>query len=231
MGSLKFKYRFKNNETTFNYVVEIDDKTLGLMDKSSSEEVPEWVNLEYNKCPNCPLNETITPHCPVAKSIDTLCRTVKSDHSFDVYKITVVSPFRIYYSEVDFQTGLKSLFGLIMPTCGCPHTSFLRPLTRFHLPFDDFESVLHRALGNYLIGRLLDPEVDETDVARLEDLKMFYQNISIVNKTMAARIEKYKENYEPDKNALVILDSFTQLMEIEWETNFESISYLYKKQA
>ena len=47
---------------------------------------------------------------------------------------------------------------------------------------------------------------------------------------MAARIEKYKENYEPDKNALVILDSFTQLMEIS-ETNFESISYLYKKQA
>ena len=54
MGSLKFKYRFKNKETAFNYVVEIDDQTLGLMDKSGSDEVPEWVNLEYNKCPNCP---------------------------------------------------------------------------------------------------------------------------------------------------------------------------------
>ena len=142
MGSLKFKYRFKNDNTSFNYVVEIDDQTFGLMDNSDSDEVPEWVKLRiFKNAPNCPLNESY-PHCPVAKSIDTLCKTVRSSHSFDVYKTTVVSPFRIYYSEVDFQTGLKSLFGLIMPTCGCPHTSFLRPLTRFHLPFDDFESVL-----------------------------------------------------------------------------------------
>ena len=127
MGSLKFKYRFKNKETAFNYVVEIDDQTLGLMDKSGSDEVPEWVNLEYNKCPNCPLNETITPHCPVAKSIDTLCRTVKSSHSYDVYKTTVVSPFRIYYSEVDFQTGLKSYLDLSCLHVAAPTQAFFAP--------------------------------------------------------------------------------------------------------
>ena len=74
----------------------------------------------------------------------------------------------------------------------------------------------------------MDPNTPNDSISDMNELRELYENISIVNKSIVSRIENYKKDYEPDKNALVILDSFTQILALEWETNFESLTYLYE---
>ena len=226
MSELFYRYIFRGKTNNFSYTVTLDKDSLRLVSKEVAK-APDWVQLNNNKCSHCPLLQEDSPQCPVAMSLHDLCQSFMGSKSYDQYDITVETNHRSYAYNTDLQTGLKSLFGLIMPTCGCPHTKFLRPLTRFHLPFDDFESTVQRSLGNYLIARFLSPEIKNSEIADLNDLKILYENIGLVNKFFMRRIQSHINASDANQNAIVILNSISELMAIEWETNFESIAHLY----
>jgi hypothetical protein len=72
------------------------------------------------------------PYCPVARNLARVADHFKDEKSFRKATVFVKSPERFYGKQTDLQTGLQSLFGLIMSTSACPHMEFLRRLAKFH---------------------------------------------------------------------------------------------------
>ena len=110
-----------------------------------------WTALEFNKCPHCPLKKDTSPQCPVARNLDQIVEDSKTAISFTRAKVTVTTPERAYAKECAAQDGLRSLFGLLMASSGCPHLDWLRPLARYHLPFASADENLFRVLSLQLV--------------------------------------------------------------------------------
>jgi hypothetical protein len=106
------------------------------------------------------------------------------------------------------QRALSSLLGLIIPTSGCPHTEYFRPMCRYHLPFADSEETFYRATTMFLLAQYFIHKKSgciPTDFSRLETI---YKNIHIVNTQICKRLREFCENDSP-LNAITILDMLT----------------------
>ena len=69
------------------------------------------------------------------------------------------------HAEDDCKEGISSLMGLVSAASGCPHTSALRPMARFHLPLARNEETVHRATSMYLLAQFfLKKEGAQTDL-------------------------------------------------------------------
>ncbi|MGA1823120.1 MAG: DUF6901 family protein [bacterium] len=69
METIDIQYRFTlpdNTQETFD--LQLDTQSLELQD-DRPETLPEWTQLDYNQCPNCPLTIENHPCCPLAVSI------------------------------------------------------------------------------------------------------------------------------------------------------------------
>ena len=229
MAKRLYTYYFKNeSDGDLRYDVAVDEQTLELIE-DEDKGLPFWTELEYKQCEHCPLKPDQYPRCPVAKNLHKLISTFESAKSISICEVLVEVPERTYSKKTDIQTGLGSLFGLIMASSACPSLSFLRPMARFHLPFASMEETIFRSVGNILIRFYLDGDISKENVNEMLISK--YAEVNSVNNNLIKRIDHLLKNKgagDADQNAIVILDTLAVLLTMELGSNMKSLKDIYQ---
>lgn len=230
MGKIKYRYVFRpeGGQAPFVYPLEIDDQSLLLV--SQTPDNHDWTALDFHKCKHCPYSQGEFKHCPVAKNISSAAEAFKAASSFSKTEIYVEAPERTYYKKSSLQDGLFSIFGLVMATSGCAHLDFLRPMARFHLPFSSMEETMARVCSTYLLSQYFERESHPLTQLDLKDLHALYANVEKVNLGILERIN-YISSGDADKNAMVILHTFTQMIQMQLNSDMEMIRpfFTFKK--
>jgi hypothetical protein len=203
------KYTLKSDEADFEVELVFRKEDFSLINLQPSNK--EWIRLEHHKCFHCPLEQKQSPLCPLASAIDSVIAKLQNFHSYDKILAQVEYKHRLTTSKTTVQGALSSLLGLVIPSSGCPHTVYFRPMSRFHLPFSDAEETIYRATTMFLLSQyFLNREQNciPPDFTRLETI---YNNIHTVNKYICLRLREISED-DSYLNAIVILDMFSMSM-------------------
>jgi hypothetical protein len=204
------------------YPVHIDAKTNVSRDVFTDEDLKsvDWVQLKNNPCSHCPLiSDPSQSICPVAKSIYTLVEKFKKATSYEKVTVIVKTKEREYTKTTDLQTGLGSLFGLLMATSRCPHTHFLKPISTMHLPFSTLNETMFRIVSSVFMKKFIDGEetLDRHEI--MMKLNHDYKILSIINEAMLSRLQLAGQS-EAGKNAIVSLNIFGQVFSMIAESKF-----------
>ncbi len=183
---------------------------------------PDWTKLDNHMCEHCPLDVSTSPHCPLAVSLVEVIGATSKLVSHEKVEVEVTLPGRKVNEETTAADGLRSLMGLIIPTSGCPHTAFFKPMARFHLPFSDENETLYRVCSMYLLAQNMRGKNGLEADAGFEGLTKIYANINKVNLHVADRIREASKK-DSTANALVLLDVFAQLLPMQFDEALEEI--------
>ncbi len=186
-----------------------------------STEGADWTALGFHQCPNCPLSNAEHGRCPAALDAQPLveaCSGLISHHSVRV--IVEFGDRRRLSSDVDLQTALSSLLGLILSTSGCPILSRLRGMARVHLPFQTLEESQIRMVGAWLIGRLLEDNFRGSD--SLQGLHELMVALGQVNRAFMNRL-RHAASKDANLNALATLAASAMNVEFSLEEASEEL--------
>ena len=218
MAELVFHYIFKHGDgSKKDFSVRLDNETLQLI-ADPPNPAPEWTELAFNKCPNCPLAEAEHKHCPVALNISDLVKNFAGSVSHEKVNLKIETEARTYQKETTLQKGVSALTGIFMVTSGCPILDKLRPMVRMHLPFANLEETQYRALSMYLLAQYFLFKKGKTPDWELKNLSKIYENVHIVNKAFAKRLTAAAAQ-DALPNALVILNTFADSVSFALDKN------------
>jgi len=226
METIDINYIFDMQEERHEvFDLRLDSRSLELIHDYEEEE-PAWTDLEFHQCSHCPLRKGIRPKCPVAVSLSSVIKRFEGVNSYDDITLKVVTEERTITEKTTAQRGISSLLGLLFATSGCPHTDFMKPMARFHLPLSSEDETIYRATGMYLLAQyyLLEQgaEIDMT----FEGLGEIYKNLHLINTNIADRIRSATEA-DSSTNAVVLLDMLTHLMPIAIEEQLDELRHLF----
>lgn len=202
-----YNYRFKFNDgTEKEFHIKLDSKTLDLI-QPEIQSFPSWAELNFFRCPNCPLNENQYKFCPIAVNLSNVVDAFKGRVSHEEVDITITTEERTYGKHTALQRGLSSMIGIFMVTSGCPIMEKLKPMVRHHLPFASEEETKYRAIAMYLFAQYFLSKHGEKPDWELKKLSDIYNDVRIVNKAFCQRLSNIQTK-DASINALVILDCF-----------------------
>jgi hypothetical protein len=226
MENTVIQYRFTLADGSQEvYDLELDGQSLALVGKVP-ESLPSWTNLDFHECPHCPLPIDTHPHCPLAVRLVDIVEPFDRLLSYDSMHVEVVTEERSVSRDTTAEQGISSLMGLIIPASGCPHTAFFRPMARFHLPLANEPETTYRAASMYLMAQyFLKKEGHDADL-ELRGLRKIYDNIQIVNASIAKRLRGATEK-DSSLNAIVMLDMFAKSISYAIEESLEQIRHLF----
>lgn len=206
---ISFRYRFilgKGLEKAID--VKLDKRTLSLI-QTRKESYPKWTELEFFKCPNCPLHEDQDRFCLIAKNLVGLVDFFRNMISYKEVNLLIQSEARGYIKRTTLQQGISSLVGIYMVTSGCPIMEKLKPMVRYHLPFATLKETQYRVMSMYLLAQyFLHRRGKEPDWG-LNNLAKIYDDVQIVNKSFCQRLASIKIK-DATLNALIKLDMFAK---------------------
>lgn len=214
---IRYRFKLEGEEALFD--VDVNRSNLPA---PSKDDIPEWTRLQFCQCSNCPLPAGLYPQCPPALDIAGIAKQFSALMSHGEVEVTVATKERIYYKKCDVQTGLSSLYGLILATSGCPHLSRLRGLALFHLPFATVEETLFRTVGSYLLKQYYiqkDGGGGDFDLAGLEEL---YSELQTLNIDFSKRIKAASE-YDANINAVIKLFILSESVSLSLEERLEKL--------
>jgi len=227
-SSIRFEYRFQlANDKALSFKIKLNAETLRIRTGIKGA-LPEWTQLGFKQCPNCPLDGEEHSHCPMAVSLIEPIESLSGLKSYDKAKITVTTPERTTGIRATVQEGLSAMMGLIMPASGCPHTAYFRPMARFHLPFATESETLYRVSSMYLMAQLLRREKGLEANFDLDGLNPIYENIRTINKAMVTRLSAASE-LDSAINAVVLLDQFAANFAYSLEDPLEAFENLFAR--
>lgn len=226
METVNIQYKFTlPDQSSEVFDLQFDAKELVLINNMPSI-LPSWTDLGYYQCPNCVINPDKYTYCPLSANLVNIVRKFKGLISYDKVTIDVSTNERIVSQKTTVQRGISSLMGLIIATSGCPHTSFFRPMARFHLPLSSKEETIYRATSMYLLAQyFLNKEKNQADL-ELEGLKAIYENAQIVNTSIAERLRAASDT-DSSVNAITLLDMYAQSLPFAISDSLENIKYLF----
>lgn len=209
--TFNYKFKFRSGlEKEFN--VKLDSNTLNLI-KTKKESYPEWTELKYYKCSNCPINTDRRSFCPIAVNLADLVTFFQSSISYEKVDLLIETEARGYIKHTTLQQAISSLVGIYMVTSGCPIMDKLKPMVRYHLPFATMEETRYRMITMYLLAQYFLYERGKEADWDLKNLIKIYDDIRIVNKDFFKRISHGKIK-DATLNAIVKLDMFAQHVSI-----------------
>jgi hypothetical protein len=212
-GNERVQVDLRFDEQTFRLIIPADGAR------------PEWARLEFQKCSNCPL--TGQEYCPAALALAQFLPHFATRVSYEKAVVEVETALRTIVSKTTLQYGIAGLIGLAMATSGCPHTYFLRPMARTHLPFATEQETVLRALAFHLLGQYVENKNNGTNAPlSLERLKNDYGNLSVVNAAMAERV-RCAIKLDAAVNAIIILDSFALIAPENIDGDFDDIRHFF----
>jgi hypothetical protein len=210
-GTIAYTYRFLFDERDdIEFKVVLDRETLNLMREVTNHH-PPWTRLDYEKCPNCPLDPETQECCPVAVNLEEIIDFFKSSISYEEVDVVIDSGARNYMKHTSLQKGISSLMGIYMVTSGCPILGKLKPMVRYHLPFATLEETRYRVISMYLLAQYFLHKRGERPDWELRNLVRIYNDVRTVNKQFRKRL-LHIEVEDASVNALAILDSFAEFV-------------------
>ena len=222
--TIKYIFRFPDDRRE-TFEVTLDGESIEPID-DRSEALPQWTQLDFEQCPNCPLSVETHSHCPLAARLVKVVNICENLLSYDKIRMHVVTAERMISKHTTAQQGISALMGLIMATSGCPLTSFFKPMARFHLPLASGEETIYRATSMYLLAQyFLRKEGRESDL-ELDGLTEIYRDMQILNSAIAKRIRAAIQE-DAAVNAIVLLDFFAKTLPYVLEESLEEIRYLF----
>ncbi len=184
-----------------------------LMLEQNDEDHPDWTRLSCNQCPNCPFDSAEFLYCPAAIEIEEIARQFADATSIERIDVWVHREERSYFKNVDMQSALKSLFGLIMASGPCPILSRLKPLAHFHLPFATLQETIHRLVGTYLTSQYLRQSEGQKADWAMEGIEELYRELKVVNLHLMKRI-RIASNEDASINAIQTFISIASIVEM-----------------
>jgi len=226
MDNVVIEYRFRlSDDTVEEFRVELDPLEFNLL-TAIPENPPSWTELGFHQCPNCSLETKNQRYCPLALSILDIVEHFDHVLSYDMIHLEVQAESRHISQQTSAQQGLSSLMGLLIAASGCPHTDFFKPMARFHLPLASRDETVYRAVSTYLMAQyFIQREGGEADF-QLEGLKRIYDNIQLVNYSVARRLRAASEADSP-VNAIVILDTYARAVPFLIDDSLDYIRHLF----
>lgn len=197
-----------------------------LLKNTRNKPAADWVKLDFLKCGHCPLKSEATPTCPAAMALSGYLGSFEGTVSYDPVYLTVETEHRTISHESTAQRAIGSLMGMVLAISGCPHTAFLRPMARFHLPLSDEVETLYRVASMYMLGQYFAAGRGECPDMNMEGLLNLYDNLQKVNFGLADRIREATRT-DSSINAIVCLDVFTRTVPMAIETYLEEIKPLF----
>ena len=226
MDIINIRYVFKlDKEKIEIFDLKLDSRTLELVNRPCKN-LPFWARLDFNQCPHCPLDLLTHPFCPVAANLVEIVERFENVLSYDELDLEVTTPARHVFHHTTAQRGISSLLGVLFPASGCPHTSFFKPMVRFHLPLATEEDTVFRAAGMFLLAQYFLEKKGPGGELNLQGLKQIYNNMNLLNMNVAERLRNAACTDSPI-NAIVLLDVFALTMPLLIEEQLEEIRYLF----
>lgn len=189
---------------------------------------PDWTSFDTLACEGCKVKAEQT-HCPVAVNFAEFVEAFDSVYSFERVDVSVITQDREYKREdVEFQTVLSSLFGIIMVTSGCKDLDMLRPMVLFHLPFATPSETIYRAVSMYLIAQYFRRKQGLEQDWDLDGLTQIYAKINTINANMTQRLRMIADK-DASMNAVTILDVFAQMVPMSLNDDLQELEHLFKQ--
>lgn len=226
MDTIQIIYRFGLGQERYEeFEVLLDPSTIEIINKDK-EDLPPWTALEFHQCSHCPFTPDKHPHCPLAVTLIKVIGRFNNVVSHNEIDLTVITNERRLFQKTTAQKGISSLIGLLFAASGCPHTAYLKPMARYHLPLASEDETYYRAAGMYLLAQyFLHAEGKKTDLS-LEGLKKIYSNLHLLNTMVAERIRSATRS-DSSVNAVVLLDMITNLMPFILDEQLNNIRHLF----
>lgn len=180
---------------------------------------PEWTRMSFKSCEGC---NCTAEYCPVAIRLVRPLELFGAMQSFTPVEVTVHTPNRVYYKQTDIQDGLRSLFGLLMATSGCPSMDVFRVLARHHLPFASFEENFFRVVGTYLLSHYFITRQQPGSPPDMQTVRDIYEKVAMVNHGVVTRIKQASEQ-DSALNAVVMWDSISSLISFNMEGSLQDL--------
>ena len=150
---ISYRYRFEfDNGDTREFLTQLDESSLALVEErpdSLPEPLPEWTELDCEKCPNCPLESTKVEHCPAALALVDLISFFREHPSTEPARIEIESAQRRYSKRTSVQYGISGLMGLRMAASGCPILAKLRRSRHPHVGIRVVKGLHQARHGNF----------------------------------------------------------------------------------
>ncbi len=205
----------------------LDEQSFDLI-ASDNVELPNWTELSYRKCEHCPLDEAEHSHCPLAVNIFQVVDRFHDTRSIDEVELDVTTRERRVIQKTALQHAIASMFDVVFPTCGCPQTALMKPLARFHLPLASEEETVFRVTSMYLLAQYFMRNAQSGGGRiELEGLTDIYDNLHILNKTVASRLQSATQS-DSVKNAITLLDMYSTLVPVLVEDELVEIRGFFK---
>ena len=226
MKTIVIQYCFRlPDHSSEDFKLELDPRNLELTG-NIPQSLPAWTELDFHQCPHCPLEVVTDPYCPLAANIVNIVQRFDGLISYDKIRVDVITQERRISQHTTAQKGISSMMGLVIATCGCPHTAFFKAMGRFHLPLASSEETIFRATSMYLLAQyFLKMEGRHADF-ELGGLTKIYNNMQIVNVAIANRLRSTSMS-DSLINAIVILDNFAKSMPYAIEKSLKNFRHLF----
>jgi hypothetical protein len=223
---LSIAYTFRRDDGREDkFALTLDPQTL-LLTGNEPAEVPPWTALGFHQCPNCPLAAAEHPQCPLALNLVNIVRSFDGLVSYAKIDLTVVTGERTVHQETTAQVAISSFMGLVIATSGCPHTVYLRPMARYHLPLASRDETIYRATSMYLLAQYFVKKAGGRAELELEGLSRIYQEMGTVNIAVAKRLREASRS-DSSVNAIVVLDAYGKTVGMVIEDSLQQIEPLF----
>ncbi len=223
---MEINYTFELPDGTRQpFSLALDAQTMDPVDALPAA-LPEWTHLPFHQCAHCPLSADQSPHCPLAARLAPLVERFELVLSYEETLVTVTTPERTTSKRTTAQQGISALMGLVSATSGCPHTAFLKPMARFHLPFASADETAFRAAAMYMLSQYFALRENRAVDMHLQGLQEHYKALQALNRHLAERIRAATRQDAP-VNALIVLDQFAKEVNYEIEDQLENIRSLF----
>ncbi|MEM7016343.1 MAG: hypothetical protein AAF512_03265, partial [Pseudomonadota bacterium] len=221
---VEYKFQIEDGKK-LNFRVEENRPRDKQLDKNK---YPEWTQLGFHQCPNCPLSQDEYSHCPAAIDAEEIVSDFNPVLSCHATDIEVKTLERDYFTHTDAQTGLRALIGFVMATSDCPILSRMRGMAHFHLPFASMDESVFRIASSYLLTQYFKYKKGETPDWDFEGLKEHFKETQAVNFHF---LERIRAGCEADSNLNVLATLFTisSMISLSLERHLGEIEHLFSE--
>ncbi len=221
MNSIDIRYRLSLPEgRSEEFDVRLNAETMTPAQPRPSE-VPSWVRLDYHQCSNCPWTVDEHPDCPLALSLLPVVGRLAGLPSYAETRVEVHTEQRTVCADTLAQEAVSSLIGLLIATSGCPHTTFLKPMARFHLPLASPDETVYRVVSMYALSRYFLDGVQDLDRS-FSGLLQRYEAMRQVNQAIAERL-RFAGEEDSTLNAIILLDLLAQALPVSIEDSLDEL--------
>lgn len=219
MQDLIYRYQFNDGSTVSFAIKPLAPEEGGAL--------PEWTEIGFHQCRNCPLSAQTSPRCPMAVAFVPLIAAFGKRPSYDTVTVQVESKERTVNKSTTLQQAIGSLMGLLAATSGCPRTAFLKPMAHFHLPFASEQETIYRVASMYLLAQYFEHGRGREPDWELKKLRGHYEELQRVNTAMAARLRTISEK-DGTLNALVLLDLLAKALPYSIDDMLEDVRPVFE---